>query len=149
MEAVSPETAGPQVPVERTQCSETGFDNEPEKGHPGEGTTVGGACAPAVELDPGGSDDNGLGHDGGPAKPEEEEQEEVEEVTAKDLADEDLAPKVVRVPRVPTKRERERYMRHCTSHTRSGVSSVYAEEREISPIARKRHLTPRRMISKS
>ena len=61
-----------------------------------------------MELDPRVPEENGLGHDGGPAEPEaKEEENEVEESAVEHLADEEFAPKVVRVPRVPTRRERE------------------------------------------
>ena len=107
MEAVSPEQAGPQVPIKDAQCVETGHEIVGERGHQGDSTTVGGACAPAVELDSRVPEENGLGHDGGPAEPEaKEEENEVEESAAEHLADEEFAPKVVRVPRVPTRRER-------------------------------------------
>ena len=61
-----------------------------------------------VVEDPGGPDDNGLCHDGGAAKLEEEEEEiEVEEMLADEQADVEFTPNVVRVPRVPTAKERE------------------------------------------
>ena len=79
--------------------------DEKEREHPGTCTTAGGACAPVVEQDPGGPEDDGLGQDGGPAMPETEE--EVEETIAEEPVEKEIAPKVVRVPRIPTQRERE------------------------------------------
>ena len=106
LEAVSPEEAGLQAPGNGVQVAEAGHIDRAEREHPGDNTAAGGACAPAVVVDPGGPQNDGLWQDGGPAVPEEEEIEVEEDIADKPVENE-VAPKVVRVPRVPTQREWE------------------------------------------
>ena len=70
-EAVSPE--GGSLIVTRQQRNLYATEEEEQ----GDATTGGGARAPPVEVSPGDSPPNGLGHHGGPAEPEIEEIEEM------------------------------------------------------------------------